>query len=86
MEPRIADLIFVRGTGPISRAIEEIEHSPYSHVAGVVKENELIEAPARICSYLWADAYRQNGIDRWPGIRFPSPADVPKPMRYVVRL
>lgn len=44
MEIRNADLILVRGTGPISRAIENVEHSPYSHVAGVVKNNELIEA------------------------------------------
>lgn len=147
-----ADLILVRGSGWISHAIEDVEHSPYSHVAGLVKTNELIEAqgfrpigyqgldtykgcadvyrcdeatdeqrkaiveyvtkevgghysylllawefvryetgillpynpgPNRICSYLWADAYRKNGLDLWPGLHFPSPADVPKPLRLV---
>jgi hypothetical protein len=34
----------VRGSGAISGIIEGVTHSPYSHVAIVVKENELIEA------------------------------------------
>jgi uncharacterized protein YycO len=39
-----ADLIFVRGHDIVSRAIEDITDCPYSHVAGYVKDNELIEA------------------------------------------
>lgn len=44
VELKLGDLILERGTGPISEAIEQISHSPYSHVAGYVKDNELIEA------------------------------------------
>ncbi|WP_088187528.1 hypothetical protein [Desulfosporosinus sp. FKA] len=143
---RIGDLILVRGTGFISEAIEAVEHSQYSHVAGFVGHKELIEAEgfrqtgyapvskykgqadvfrcmfadresrqnilehatyqvggrydyallfvelirywtrillpykepsnARICSVLWADIYRDIGIDLCPGIKYPSPADV----------
>jgi hypothetical protein len=143
---KLADLILVRGDGIVSRVIEGIIHSPYSHVAGIVKPNELIEAQglrkvgyqaldfyagqydvytcdtltdeqraqivdyvtravdyhydyilvavefvryvfhimlpyrepfsARICSTLWADAYRSVGVDLCPGIRYPSPADI----------
>lgn len=39
-----ADLILVRGTGIISEGIQGITNSPYSHVAGLVKLNELVEA------------------------------------------
>jgi hypothetical protein len=39
-----ADLILVRGSGLIAGAIAGITHSLYSHVAIVVKENELFEA------------------------------------------
>jgi uncharacterized protein YycO len=41
---RTADLLLVRGTGWMDKAIEIVSHSPYSHVAGVVKENELVES------------------------------------------
>lgn len=41
---RQADLIFVRGKGLSDRVIENITHSPYSHVAGIVKDNELVES------------------------------------------
>lgn len=148
MDIKLGDLILVRGTGPISRAIEEITDSPYSHAAGLVGENELIEAngfrrigyealheyadvgdvftcdtltdeqrrkivdyvkrevgghydwsllfveliryalhiilpyrepaSARICSTLWADAYRAVGVDLCPGVKYPSPADLAK--------
>lgn len=47
MQIKPADLILVRGTGIISEAIEDVEHSPYSHVAGVASliiGTELIEA------------------------------------------
>lgn len=140
-----ADIILVCGDGPISRAIEMVEGSQYSHTAGWVKPGELIEANGfrrtgyqaldyydgradvfrcetltdeqkakiveyakwnvgmkysyvllfvelirywfgiwlpfnqgvnRICSTLWADAYRAAGIDLCPGIKYPSPADL----------
>lgn len=152
MDIRPGDLILVRGTDLISKAIEDVEHSPYSHVAIVIKPNELIEAqgfrptgyagldtyrgmadvytcdevtdeqrqriidylvkevgthycyplllwefiryetgillpynpgPNRICSYLATDAYTKVGLNLWTGIRFPSPADVPKPLRKI---
>lgn len=41
---QIADIVIVKGQGVISEAIEDIEDSIYSHVAGIVKENEIIEA------------------------------------------
>lgn len=41
---RPGDLIIVRGVGWISEAIEHVENSPYSHVAGFVGHNDLIEA------------------------------------------
>ncbi|UOF90751.1 hypothetical protein LSG31_00265 [Fodinisporobacter ferrooxydans] len=143
---KLADLIFVRGTSFLDRSIEDITSSSYSHVAGIVKENELIEAQgfrktgyqaldfysshadvyrcenmsdfqrdkilqyvtnevgsrydylligweairyllhtmipyreppqARICSTLWADAYKSAGIDLCPGIKYPTPRDL----------
>jgi uncharacterized protein YycO len=58
MELKPADLIFVRSDGPIDRIIESITHSPYCHVAGVVKPNELIEAQAlRKTGYAALDYY-----------------------------
>ncbi|WCK55442.1 hypothetical protein PP175_05685 [Aneurinibacillus sp. Ricciae_BoGa-3] len=44
MELLPGDLIFAKGTGWESYAIEKFMHSPYSHVAGVVNENQVIEA------------------------------------------
>lgn len=44
MEIKPADLILVKGRDCLSYVIEDVEKSPYSHAAGVVKENELIEA------------------------------------------
>ena len=144
---RPADLILVHGSTLIDRAIEDIEHSLYSHAAGVGFEpGELIEARgfratgyqnlgayqddgeayvcnrltdtqrtaivdsvkqeigkqydyllliwelyryvlhmtipfkepfhSRICSTLWADAYKSVGVDLCPGIRYPSPGDI----------
>lgn len=37
------DLILVRGTSLISIAIQEITDSPYSHVAGCVRKNDVLE-------------------------------------------
>lgn len=54
-----ADLIFVRGNGPIDHAIESISHSSYNHVAGLVKPNELFEAQAlRNVGYQALDVYK----------------------------
>ena len=59
MEIKPADLILVRGIDWISRTIEDVEKSPYSHVAIVVKENELIEAQGfRPTGYAGLDIYR----------------------------
>jgi hypothetical protein len=59
MDIKLGDLILVRGTDWISHTIEEVEHSPYSHVAGVVKNNELIEAQGfKPTGYQALDAYR----------------------------
>jgi hypothetical protein len=140
-----ADLVIVRGTDWMGRVVEEITQSPYCHVAGIVKENELIEANAfrwtgyagldaykgqadvytcdlltdeqrekiveyvtafvgthydylllfwewsryklrwvwpykekhsRICSTLWADAYREARVDLCPDILYPTPRDL----------
>jgi len=143
---KLGDLVFVKGTDIISDAIEDISKSIYSHTAGLVKENVLIEAngfrkigyqaldyyagrtdvytcddltdeqgkvivdyaikevgghydyvlfawefirymlhcmlpyqegkTVRICSTLWADAYRQVGMDLCPGVKYPSPGDL----------
>lgn len=52
------DIVFVRGTGPISTAIEEITHSPYSHVALAVSADTLVEAQGfREVGYQPAAAY-----------------------------
>ena len=145
IEFKPSDIVLVRGTGPISTGIEIVTNSPYSHVAGLVRPGELIEAngfrktgyqavdcyddqadvfrcdvatdeqrdkiveyvtkevgehysyllltwefvryktgiqppfdpgPNRICSTLWANAYRKAGIDLCPGIKYPSPGDL----------
>jgi hypothetical protein len=58
VEIKPADLILVRGSDLIAEAIEGITHSPYSHVAGLVKPNELIEAQAfRKTGYQGLDFY-----------------------------
>ncbi|KIL42092.1 hypothetical protein SD70_02595 [Gordoniibacillus kamchatkensis] len=58
MDIRPADLILVRGEDLIGNTIELITHSPYSHVAGVVKPNELFEAQAfRRAGYQGLDFY-----------------------------
>ena len=44
MDLKLGDIILVRGTGLISEAIEHAEHSPYSHTAGYVGGEMLIEA------------------------------------------
>lgn len=59
MELLPGDLILVKGAGIISKAIEDVEHSPYSHVAGYVKPGELIEANGwRKTGYQALDYYR----------------------------
>lgn len=44
MELKPCDLILVRGQGFVSSSIEEITHSPYSHVCGYIGNNTLVEA------------------------------------------
>lgn len=44
MEIRLADLILVKGTNWISHFIEDVEKSPYSHVAIYMGNDQLIEA------------------------------------------
>lgn len=52
------DVVFVRGTGFISRAIEDITHSAYSHVALAVSSDHLIESQGgRVVGYQSASAY-----------------------------
>ena len=42
---QIGDILLVHGENSIiSRAIEDLEGSIYTHTAGIVKENEIIEA------------------------------------------
>jgi len=41
---RLGDLLLIKGTDWISRTIEDVERSPYSHVGGAVNDFELIEA------------------------------------------
>lgn len=58
MDTKPADLILVRGEDLIGNTIELITRSPYSHVAGLVKQNELIEAQAfRRTGYQGLDFY-----------------------------
>jgi hypothetical protein len=58
LDIKLADLILVRGNEGLSYEIEWITRSPYSHVAGVVKPNELIEAQAfRKTGYQGLDFY-----------------------------
>jgi len=40
----LADLVIVRGTSPFDRVIEDVEHSPYSHVVGYVGGGLVIQA------------------------------------------
>lgn len=59
MELEIGDLILVKGTGLISKAIEDIEHSQYSHVAIYVGNNQLIEAEGfEKTGYVSIDKYK----------------------------
>jgi hypothetical protein len=52
------DLILVRGVGLLQDVIQVVTHSPYSHMAGVVKPNELVEADAlRKTGYQGLDYY-----------------------------
>lgn len=56
---RVGDLIFVRGVGFVSKAIEGVTKSPYSHVAGLVKPNELLESNGfRRIGYEALDRYK----------------------------
>lgn len=55
---RAADLILVRGNTIIDKLIEDVSHSEYSHCAGIVKPNELVESQfGRTTGYEPLDAY-----------------------------
>jgi hypothetical protein len=59
LEIKLADLILVRGNEGLSYEIEWITRSLYSHVAGLVKPNELIEAQSfRKTEYQALDYYQ----------------------------
>ncbi|SPF51238.1 conserved hypothetical protein [Candidatus Desulfosporosinus infrequens] len=72
LDLHIGDLVLVRGKGIISEAIERVENSCYSHVAGYVGHGELIEAEglrrtgyARVSKYKGcADVFRYNNLTR----------------------
>lgn len=60
-EIKPADIILVSGTGKISKLIEEIENSKFSHSAIYVKNNELIEAEGiRKVGYQVLDYYDER--------------------------
>lgn len=44
MELKKADIILVHGDCFISDLIKDVQNSKYSHVAGIVRENEIVEA------------------------------------------
>lgn len=143
--PLRGDLLFVRGKSLLDQPIIAVTHSQYTHVAGYIKPDQLVEAQGfrktgyqspdfyagqsdiyryrqltteqwialsrfiqqeigsrydylllgwelirvglgvalpyfrnrrKICSTLWADAYRAAGIDLCPGIRYPTPGEL----------
>lgn len=54
---KIGDLIFYKNPTLIGKEIRELQNSPYSHVAGVIKPNELIEADWFGVEYEALDTY-----------------------------
>lgn len=44
MKLKIGDIVLIKGEDFTSKVIREIEDSKYSHAAGIVRENEIIEA------------------------------------------
>ncbi len=59
MELLVGDLILVKGTDWISHAIEDVEHSPYSHVATYAGDNQVIEAQGfKKTGYQSLDVYK----------------------------
>lgn len=72
MELKPCDLILVKNKGFISDTIEEITHSPYSHVAGVIdSDGTLVEAEGfektgqvPISKYTDYDVYRYEGLTK----------------------
>ena len=56
---QIGDIVLVKGQNSLSRVIEGIEESIYSHAAGIVKENEIIEVVLfEKTSYESLDSYK----------------------------
>ncbi|MCL6454378.1 MAG: hypothetical protein K6T78_12270 [Alicyclobacillus sp.] len=64
-----ADLVFVRGRSLIDRAIEEVTHSLYSHVALVVDAEHLVEAQG-------AERVEIVGADKYSGCAEVYRADI----------
>jgi len=55
----IGDLVLVRGIGIVSDIIEDIEHSSYSHSAGIVSDGTIIEAQGfQITNYVPLSKYK----------------------------
>lgn len=56
---QIGDIVLIKGQDSLSRVIEDIEDSMYSHAAGIVKENEIIEVVLfERTSYESLDSYK----------------------------
>jgi uncharacterized protein YycO len=63
----IGDLIFVRGDSWIDKQIQYVTNNKYNHCAGVVKENELIEAQGlKKTGYQAVDFYENYDIFTCP--------------------
>jgi len=66
---RAGDLILVRGNDLLDRAIERVEHSPYSHVAGYVGDGLIIQAEGfRRTDYGALSFYGGQGVFTCPGL------------------
>lgn len=57
MQP--ADLIFIRGTEGLAGPIKKVTRSPYTHIAGIAAEDQLIESQAmRKTGYEFVNTYK----------------------------
>ena len=64
---RPGDLIIVRGHNLFDRAVEDLEKSPYSHVAGIVNDTQLIQVEDfKLTSYGPISQYVGQDIYTWP--------------------
>jgi len=60
VEFKVGDLVLVKGNSIISSLIKDVQNSQYSHVAGIIKENVIIEAD-------W-DGVNYNALDYYNGM------------------